>query len=1399
MFIRISCLFLVWTSSVARADWPTYQHDVRRSGATDESLAVDRLKPLWSWSSNEPPRPAWAGPALWDAYAGIRDLPAMRDYDAAPQTIIADGRVFFGSTTDDTMRCLDAATGELQWQFTVDAPVRLAPTYERGKLLFGSDDGYVYCLEAATGQQRWRYSPQPPERWIINNGRLISPHPIRTGVIAMDGQVYFGAGLLPWESSFLCSLDLATGEVERGYRHELSNKTLEGPPAATDDQLVFPQGRIAPQLFARSNGKDLGALQKSSGGSIVIVAEDQLLHGPGADSRRGGIATSDAKQRQRIATFGRGNAMVVDDGVAYMAADGKLAAAHLRSRKSLWTADTDTLLSLIKAGDMLVAGGVDEVSVYQASDGKRLWTHPIRGRVKGLACAGGLLLASTDEGLLVAFGNSNEARHSLEGISPPDPTAGDSRGQSPPSNVEPLDAVTKVDEAGMLGRWLFRRDQTRGRVVADQSGGASQPGRLEGPFAWHRGRSQEAIQWDGSGSAIIHADHNQARLPKREMTVEALVRVDKPQTWGGIAGVIQDNGAFERGWLLGYRDDHFCFAVAGVASPAASRGKLSYLTDAASFQSKSWHHVVGVYDGQVMRLYVDGKLNAESKEQAGDIWYPPKSYFELGAYHDDNEYYRLTGQLHEVRLYQRALGAEEVSDHFARAKKQRDGLSVVARLKLSRLPLLHFVDEQTASVQWELPAVEGRPSAQEQQGWLRWWEVDESKPPVHRYVRGERQAPSQRYAATIGPLRPNRRYHYQVVLGEQQSQEFPCDTFFNYRPHRPALSKATRGVGEQDTAAWLAESTVGGLCLVWGAEFADDAVRLTRHFRVLVIDDDKQRIDALRHKWIAEGIYGSMLTVRHTPTLSEIDPRLPGDWANLILASEFVEASSQSKAGWRSALRSQLKPGGGRALGLAKLHASSGDGGLKVAPDGRRWRSIERPALKGAGDWSHLYGDAGNSAFAGESLGGAKETNQLQVQWIGRPGPRYQADRSGRKPSPLSTDGRLFLQGWRRIVALDAHNGEPLWSWELPEFERFNVPRDCSNWCADDANVYAAISDQLYQFNAVDGNVQQRFQLPNRFRRSADSRETKHPWAWGFSARSGSQLIGSVVRRDAMWTDFWGNAAAGWYDAKSGDVTSHVVSDALFGYQVADGSRGVQKDDGRDMADVSWSHPGLIVNASITAADHRLWFLECRNPALQSGDKRRLQGDDLWKHLVLVCLDAENGEKQWELPLEAGKFAEGSVMVSMCRTDGRLVLLTSGSSHFHVYALDDRSGRTLWSQKLPWGRDHHGGHMSRPAVVNGVVYVRPFSLALADGKILSQRLPVGGCGTYACTTDALFFRQSTVTMWNRETARQSTWSRLRPDCWLSTIPAAGMLLSPEGGGGCSCGTWLETSVGFKPR
>ena len=54
-------------------------------------------------------------------------------------------------------------------------------------------------------------------------------------------------------------------------------------------------------------------------------------------------------------------------------------------------------------------------------------------------------------------------------------------------------------------------------------------------------------------------------------------------------------------------------------------------------------------------------------------------------------------------------------------------------------------------------------------------------------------------------------------------------------------------------------------------------------------------------------------------------------------------------------------------------------------------------------------------------------------------------------------------------------------------------------------------------------------------------------------------------------------------------------------------------------------------------------------------------------------------------------------------------------------------------------------------------------------------------------------------MWSFTSREGSNFYRLRPDCWLSTIPACGLLLSPEASGGCICGNWLETSIAFAPK
>ena len=133
------CLFGLIALGQA-ADWPTYQHDYARTGVARESL----LAPFtdgWVHRSRHAPRPAWRGEAKWDGWNKVYDLKSRQIFDYAYHPVIADGLLYYGSSADDKIYCLDAATGEQRWTFFTEGPVRLAPTIAEGRVFVGSDDG----------------------------------------------------------------------------------------------------------------------------------------------------------------------------------------------------------------------------------------------------------------------------------------------------------------------------------------------------------------------------------------------------------------------------------------------------------------------------------------------------------------------------------------------------------------------------------------------------------------------------------------------------------------------------------------------------------------------------------------------------------------------------------------------------------------------------------------------------------------------------------------------------------------------------------------------------------------------------------------------------------------------------------------------------------------------------------------------------------------------------------------------------------------------------------------------------------------------------------------------------------------------------------------------------------
>ena len=1369
------------TSCVAD-DWPTWQHDQRRSGFSSEPIDAANLSVEWTWESNFPPQPAWHGPAKWDAYARIRDLPAMRSYDQVFHVVAVGDSAFFGSSADDSVRCLDLATGKERWKFVTDGPVRVAPLVDDGRVYFGSDDGFAYCLKASDGALIWKFRPVESGQRILNNGRFIPLNPCRTGLVLNEANVWFACGMLPWEPSWLCSVNAVTGKPEGDgtFVRKMAGKTLEGSPAVSSNLVLFPQGRVAPQVFGKTDGKDLGSFKKSGGGSIVVVSLDSsIFHGPAIDSRRGGIGRSDPETREMVAGYGRGSALIVGKQVSYMLADDELIASDLTTRKVVFQAPCEQRLSLVGAANVVFAGGEDSVAAFDAATGQQIWQHEVNGKTYGLAVASGRLFASTDTGSIYAFRiwrTSTDSSTLPQNSTPSNQVTEISSGESQEATASAPD--DELDDEHLLGRWLFERAHVRGKVVTNLAGGRA--GRAStGPLLQQVG-DRQALQFDGSGQGVVIAGNfRDARMPRRKFSVEAWVRVDEPQTWGGIIGAIQDNGDFERGWLLGYRESKFSFALAG----AEGNGRLTYLTANTDFAVRTWRHVAATYDGATMALYVNGKPVAESKQQAGDIHYPPQAFYEIGAYHDKDEHHRLRGAIHEVAVYDDVLSAQDIA---ARYELKADSFpEPVEEISVARGPWLEFTTPDTAVVRWrtaeptmtslELISKSGR----------------ETKPVVN-----DDPIPKLTHEVTLHNLKRNRIYSYvirAVVDGQvSQTREFECDTFFNY------AIPASSNVLSRDSSSGDVTSRVDrildragvdrGLAVVVGLAdglLVRELVRRSR-LRVVAVDDDPERVARVRES--LSDIYGVRVAVHLVESLATLP--FVGHCANLVTTERQLDSGLPVTT--TETLR-LLRPDGGAAVfgqvdrenrerligALLKTADAANDSVNSTVTDDLNgvWLTFRSRPWSGTGEWSHLYGSTDNSAFAGESLAGIRSSDDLEVQWVGRPGPRYQADRSGRKPSPLSVAGRLFLQGLERIIALDSYNGSVLWSLEIPGFLRFNVPRDSGNWCADRDNVYAVVRDEVWQIDAATGKVVRVHSVTPIDR---DGWETD----WGFVARSGEQLIGTSVKAGTPWTEYWGKE--GWHDARTGPSTFQVGSDRLFARHLEDGSEAW-----------SWSN-GVILNSSITIAAGRVYFVESRHPDVMSSGERRLGSPEFWQQQFLVSLDASTGSKLWERPIDT---VDGTVAFYMAHSKDRLVVVSSSEEAFHISTYSGNGGEEIWQQKIGWkeGKGDHGKAMSRPAIVGDKLFVRPQVLSLADGKLLPLTMPTGhGCGTYACTTNALFLRSESVTVCDTESGKATSWPRLRPDCWLSTIPAGGMLLAPEGGGGCSCGSWMETSIGFMP-
>jgi len=215
-------------------------------------------------------------------------------------------------------------------------------------------------------------------------------------------------------------------------------------------------------------------------------------------------------------------------------------------------------------------------------------------------------------------------------------------------------AALSAPPSGPVGYWTL--DETSGPIAADSSGNGGTGTLLNGPLHVP-GRLGAALSFNGVDESV-NVPHA-ALLDAYPLTVSLWVNTSA----GTLSGLVNK---YLPGSLSGYQ----VFTSGGNLCAWYFRDASNYVWDGSActlatpgFNDGQWHHVAFIVDASGGRLFVDGTLRA-SRPWTGTPGATTTTQDLSLALYPGTALPCLPGQLDDVRIYNRALSASDVSSLF---------------------------------------------------------------------------------------------------------------------------------------------------------------------------------------------------------------------------------------------------------------------------------------------------------------------------------------------------------------------------------------------------------------------------------------------------------------------------------------------------------------------------------------------------------------------------------------------------------------------------------------------------------------------------------------------------------------------------------------------------------------
>ncbi|MBN2449168.1 MAG: PQQ-binding-like beta-propeller repeat protein [Lentisphaeria bacterium] len=333
--------------------WPTYRGNNARTGVSSATIPLP-LQLRWRYRPALPPAPAWPEPGKEHH---------RLDFDYATPVAVARGKVLFGSSSSHALTALRLDSGQRDWRFLMEGPVRFAPAIAGDRVYVASDDGSIACLDLADGKPLWRHREGARDERLVGNDQVISRRPCRSGVLVDGDRVYATAGMWAADGITVFALDARDGRVlwrndtsdqiymklPHDYLEGIAGVSPQGYLLLCRDTLAVPNARAMPAGYDRADGRlrfcrnDASKLHHAGGAWLMacgdlILGERHPLHvdrhvteGPSDPYPGDGLIAWGYDTGVQVAALAGKQVALHREGMLFTAGDGSMTATRMET------------------------------------------------------------------------------------------------------------------------------------------------------------------------------------------------------------------------------------------------------------------------------------------------------------------------------------------------------------------------------------------------------------------------------------------------------------------------------------------------------------------------------------------------------------------------------------------------------------------------------------------------------------------------------------------------------------------------------------------------------------------------------------------------------------------------------------------------------------------------------------------------------------------------------------------------------------------------------------------------------------------------------------------------------------------------------------------------------------